>query len=166
MNATEFRTSREDKLKAFDEKYGSLKSKYANALHSAITEQDRPTQCVRIKEALDANEQLTTLVTSYLATNTDGSQITPEMVSGLRSDIEKYKEQHVQIQHGKDKLYALEQAKLQLQEKIDVTYGVQLIYLTLIIIGLILLVVLVFTSNIGSVGDAQSVSSVVPGGLA
>lgn len=164
MNATEFRINRDQQLKEFDQKYASLKSQYATALQDAMTEQDRPKQCVKIKEALDANQKLTTLVGSYLTANE--KEINSDMVRNLRADIEKYKEQHIQIQHGKDKLFALEQAKLQLQEKIDVTYGVQLIYITLIVIGLILLLVLIFSSNFSSVGDTQSVSSVLPGSLA
>ena len=164
MNASEFQSARAERIKVFDRDYKALKEQYGTALKAAIAEQDRATQCVRIKEVLDVNKKLTQLVQGVLVGSGDGGcKLTPERIRALRADIEKYKAQHAEIQQGRDRVYALRQTLALEEQKVDIARGSQMLYLGLLIIVLLVLVAVVIRSGIRSAFNAQSVSSVVPG---
>lgn len=164
MNPGEFRVEREKRLKEFEDKYSVLKSEYSAALRSAMNETDRAKQCVLIKTALDKNREITTAVQSFLTLSDDKScKLTPEMVRNLRADIEKYKQQHAEIQQGRDRVFALQQSYDQLEQQSTVLQGTQFIYLILVAIAIIILVILVGASRIRDVLNTESVTPVVSG---
>jgi hypothetical protein len=164
MNPGEFRVEREKRLKEFEDRYAALKSEYSTALRSAMNETDRAKQCVLIKTALDKNREITTAVESFLTLSDDKScKLTPEMVRSLRADIEKYKQQHADIQQGRDRVYALQQSYEQLQQQSTVLQGSQFIYLVLVGISMLVLFILVSASSIRDVLNTQPVAPVVPG---
>ncbi len=164
MNASEFQSARTQRIKVFDQNYKALKERYDAALKAAIAEQDRSTQCVRIKEVLDVNKQLTQLVQEVLVGVDDGTcKLTPERIRALREDIEKYKEHRAEIQQGRDRVYALRQALALEEEKVSVARGSQVLFLGLLVLVLIALVIVVIRSGIRSAFNAQSVAPVVPG---
>jgi hypothetical protein len=164
MNASEFQSARAERIKAFDRDYKALKERYDAALKTAISEQDRASQCVRIKEVLDLNKQLTQLVQNVLVGSEDGGcKLTPERIRALRLDIEKYKEQYAEIQQGRDRVYALRLALSTEEQKVDVAHGSQLLYLGLLLLVLVALVVVVISSGVRNTFNAQSVAPVVSG---
>lgn len=166
MNPQEFRTERDKRLKEFEDNYASLKTQYSAALRSAMTERDRARQCVLIKTALDKNKEITTAVQSFLTLSDDKTcKLSPEMIRNLRADIEKYKEQHGEIQQGRDRVYSLQQSYDQLQQHTAVVHGSQFLYVILIVCSLIVLVVLVGASSVRDVFNAESVASIVPRGF-
>ena len=166
MNPSEFRVEREKRLKEFEDKYTALKTEYSSALRSAMNETDRAKQCVLIKTALDKNKEITTAVQSFLTLSDDKScKLTPEMVRNLRVDIEKYKQQHEDIQQGRDRVYSLQQSYEQLQQQSTVLHGSQFLYVILVAIAMIVLFILVSASSIRDVLNAEPVSSVIPGGF-
>ena len=166
MNPGEFRIEREKRVKEFEDKYATLKTEYSTALRSAMNETDRAKQCVLIKTALDKNREITTAVQSFLTLSDDKScKLTPEMVRGLRADIEKYKEQHAEIQQGRDRVFALQQSYQQLQQQTTVLQGSQFIYLVLVGISMLVLFILVSASSIRDVLNTQPVAPVVPRGF-
>jgi cell fate (sporulation/competence/biofilm development) regulator YlbF (YheA/YmcA/DUF963 family) len=165
MNPNEFKVAREQRLKIFEERYASLKRVYSDALQKSISETDRARQCMFIKKALEANQNLTALVQEFLAVSDSKTcNITPARIRQLRQDMETYKTQYGEIQQGRDRIYSLQRAYDKLQEKIDIVYGAEFIYASLLAFGLILLVLLMFYSGIRSALDANSISSVIPGG--
>lgn len=164
MNPTEFKVAREQRLKIFEDRYASLKQVYSDALQKSISETDRTKQCMLIKKTLEANEKLTALVQEFLAVSDSKTcSITPERIRQLRQDMETYKTQYGEIQQGRDKIYSLQKAYDDLEQKIEVVHGVEFIYACLLAFGLILLVLLMFYSGIRSTLDANSISSVIPG---
>jgi ribosomal protein L4 len=166
MNPGEFRIEREKRLKEFEDKYATLKTEYSSALRSAMNETDRAKQCVLIKTALDKNREITTAVESFLTLSDDKScKLTPEMVRSLRADIEKYKQQHAEIQQGRDRVYALQQSSQQLEQQTTVLQGSQFIYLVLVGISMLILFILVSASSIRDVLNTQPVAAVVPRGF-
>lgn len=166
MNAAEFQSARTERMKVFDREYKALKERYDAALKSAIAEQDRATQCVRIKEVLDINAQLTQLVQDVLISVDNGScKLTPERIRALREDIEAYKAQHAEIQQGRDRVFALRQALALEEEKVSVVRGSEVLYLGLLVLVLLLLVFAVVRSSVGNAFDTQSVAPIVPRGF-
>ena len=164
MNPNEFKVAREQRLKIFEERYAYLKQVYSDALQKSISETDRAKQCMLIKKALDANQKLTALVQEFLAVSDSKTcSVTPARIRQLRQDMETYKSQYAEIQQGRDKIYSLQKAYDDLEEKIVVVQGVEFIYACLLAFGLILLVLLMFHSGIRSALNANSVSSVIPG---
>lgn len=164
MNPTEFVQARGERLKQFEEKYDALKKEYLDAVSSAKRETDRAKQCVLIKSALDKNTQLTELIQEYLVgSEPSTSGVDAEKIRKLHEDVELYKEQHAQIQQGKNNILALELAKSQLDTKIDIAKASTGLYLILsIIIGGILLLT-ILGSGIRSAFYTNAVSSVFPG---
>lgn len=165
MNATEISSDRAAQLRQFETKYSELRKKYADALQHAIDVSDRPKQCMHIKEALDANKQITSLIQGFIGTTESKNKLNADRIQKLRNDIEQYKLQHEEIQQGKDKLYALQRARSQLDEKVEISYGLQMIYIAIIVIGVVILLFTILGSSFRSVGNTQSVTSVVPGGF-
>jgi hypothetical protein len=164
MNPSQFKVAREQRLKIFEERYAYLKQVYSDALQKSISETDRAKQCMLIKKALDANQKLTALVQEFLSVSDSKTcSVTPERIRQLRKDMETYKSQYAEIQQGRDKIYSLQKAYDDLEEKIVVVQGVEFIYACLLAFGLILLVLLMFHSGIRSALNANSVSSVIPG---
>ena len=159
--------AREQRLQAFETQYAELKTQYAAALRSARDEKDRTTQCVRIKSALELNQQLTALVQAFLVGTDDGScKLTQEKIRGLRADIEKYKEQHGEIQQGRDKLHALEQTLATLDERVYVAHGLEFVYMAVLGCILVLLVVFLMSSGVRSVLNTHAVAPPNPGRFA
>lgn len=165
MNASEISSNREAQLKQFESKYSELRNKYADALQHAIDVSDRPKQCMHIKQALDANKEITTLIQGFVATTETGGKVTADRLQTLRNDIEQYKIQHGEIQQGKDKLYALQRARSQLDEKVEISYGIQMIYIAIIVIGIVILLFTILGSSFRGVSNTQTIPSVVPGGF-
>ena len=166
MNPSDFRVEREKRLKEFEDKYASLKTEYSSALQAAMNETDRAKQCVLIKTALDKNKEITTAVQSFLTLSDDKRcKLTPEMVRSLRADIEKYKQQHEQIQQGRDRVYSLQQSYEQLQQQSPVLHGSQFLYVILVAISMLVLFILVSASSIRDVLNAESISPVVTRGF-
>ena len=163
MNPQEFRTERDKRLREFEDKYTLLKTDYSTALQSAMNEPDRTKQCVLIKTALDKNKEITGTVQSFLALSDDKTcKLTPEMVRSLREDIEKYKQQHAEIQQGRDRVHALQRSYDQLQSQTKVLQGSQLLFIILIAVSLIVLFVLVSASSIRDVLNAKPVTPIIP----
>jgi len=166
MNPTEFQVSRDSVLKTFETSYSDLKTKYSTALNNAKSETDRPKQCVLIKSALDANKQLTTLVQDFVRLNTDGGcQLTPDKIQSLQRDIEKYKEQHAEIQQGKDRIFSLEKSFQETDLKVIHADGINVFYFILIGLGVLVLVGLIFRSGINRTFNAQPISPVISRGF-
>lgn len=166
MNPSEFRTERNKRLKEFEDKYASLKTEYSTALRSAMNETDRAKQCVLIKTALDKNKEITGAVQSFLTLSDDKTfKLTPEMVRTLRADIEKYKEQHAEIQQGRDRVYALQHSYDQLQQQSNVVQGSQFLYVILLAVSALVLFILVSASSIRDVLNAEPVAAVIPRGF-
>jgi hypothetical protein len=163
MNPQEFRTERDKRLREFEDKYTLLKTDYSTALRSAMNEPDRTRQCVLIKTALDKNKEITGTVQSFLALSDDKTcKLTPEMLRSLREDIEKYKQQHAEIQQGRDRVHALQRSYDQLQSQTKVLQGSQLLFIILIAVSLIVLFVLVSASSIRDVFNAEPVTPIIP----
>jgi hypothetical protein len=166
MNPTEFQVSRDSVLKTFETSYSNLKTQYSTALQNAKSETDRPKQCVLIKSALDANKQLTTLVEDFVRLNTDGGcKLTPDKIQSLQKDIEKYKEQHAEIQQGKDRVFSLEKSFQDTDLKAIHADGINVFYFILIGLGVLVLVGLIFRSGINRTFNAQPISPVIPRGF-
>ena len=164
MNPTEFQTARSTNAKAFETNYAQLKDRYSKALSSARAESDRPKQCVLIKSALDANKDLTTLVTNFLRLNDEGGRkLSPDRIHKLQGDIEKYKQQHADVQQGRDKLYSLQKSFADVDGKTIHVEGVNLFYFALICIGLLILFGLVFASGVRRALNTQPIAPIVPG---
>lgn len=167
MNASEFQSARGERLKAFDRDYIALKQNYDVALNTAINEQDRPTQCQRIKEVLDVNKKMSQLVQEVLVGSEEGTcKLSVDRVRQLRNDIEMYKQQYADIQQGKDRVYALRQALSKEEERVNIVKGAQALYLGLLALILIVLVVLVIRASLTGVFNTQSVSQVSARGFA
>lgn len=163
MNPSDFRTERDRQLKEFEDKYAYLKSGYSDALRSAMGETDRAKQCVLIKTALDKNKEITTAVQSFLTLSDDKTcKLTPDMIRDLRADIEKYKQQHTEIQQGRDRVYSLQQSYDQLQQQTTIVHGSQFLYIILIGCFAILLFILVSASSIRNILNAEPIASVIP----
>jgi hypothetical protein len=166
MNPQEFQTERVRRLKDFEDKYATLKTEYSNALQSSINETDRTKQCVLIKAALDKNKEMTGAVQDFLTLSDDKNcKLTPEMVRGLREDIEKYKKQHGDIQQGRDRIYALQRSYDQLQQQTAIVDGSQLLYIILLGISAVVLFVLVSASSIRDILNAKPIASIIPRGF-
>ena len=164
MNPSDFKVAREQRLKIFEERYAYLKQVYSDALQKSISETDRTKQCMLIKKALEANQKLTALVQEFLSVSDSKTcSVTPARIRQLRQDMETYKTQYGEIQQGRDKIYSLQKAYDDLEQKIVVVRGVEFIYVCIIAFGLILLVLLMFHSGIRSALNANSVASVIPG---
>jgi hypothetical protein len=162
MNPTEFQVSRDSVLNTFETSYSDLKTKYSTALNNAKSETDRPKQCVLIKSALDANKQLTTLVQDFVRLNTDGGcQLTPEKIQSLQNDIEKYKQQHEEIQQGKDRIFTLEKSFQETDLKVIHADGINVFYFILIGLGVLVLIGLIFRSGINRTFNAQPIAPVI-----
>lgn len=167
MNPTEFRVEREKRLKEFEDKYASLKTEYSTAIRSAINETDRAKQCVLIKNALDKNKEITQLVQSFLTLSDDkSSKLSPQMIRNLRADIEKYKQQHEDIQQGRDRLYSLQQSYEQIQQQTSVVQGSQFLYVILVACAIFILIFLVGASSVRDVFNTETVAPVVSRGFA
>jgi len=163
MNPSEFRTERDKRLKEFEDKYESLKTEYSAALQSAINEPDRAKQCMLIKTALDKNKEITTAVQSFLTLSDDKScKLTPEVIRSLRADIEKYKQQHAEIQQGRDRVYSLQQSYDQLQHQSAVVQGSQLLYIIILAVAGLVLFILVSASSIRDILNAEPVAAIIP----
>jgi hypothetical protein len=163
MNPSDFQEAREARLKVFDEKYNALKKEYADALQKAIAEQNRPSQCVLIKKALDKNTQLTQLVNEMLTpSGSSGCKLTPDKIHALREDVEKYKAQHEEIRQGRDRIHALQMAYTDLEKRVEVLRGIETVYTVLLALVSVLLVVLMFHSGVRSILNTESVAPVVP----
>jgi hypothetical protein len=166
MNPSDFKQAREARLKAFESKYAASKKEYTEALQQAMAEQDRPSQCVLIKKALDKNNELTRLINEMITpSGSGGCSLTPDRIRALNADIEKYKAQHESIQHDRDRVHALQKAYWGVENRIKVLHGIETIYIVLLVLASILLVILVFQSGIHRIFNAQSVTSVVPRSL-
>lgn len=166
MNPQEFRTERDKRLREFEGKYATLKTEYSSALRSAMGEKDRAKQCVLIKNALDKNKEITGVVQSFLTLSDDKTcKLTPEMVRNLRADIEKYKQQHAEIQQGRDRVYALQRSYDQLQQQTAVVHGSQFLYVILLAVSAFVLFLLVSASSIRDVLNAKPVAPIVPRSL-
>lgn len=166
MNPSDFQQAREARLKAFDEKYKVAKQAYGDALQKAISEQDRSSQCVLIKNALDKNKELTQLVAEMLTpSGSSGCKLTPDKIQALRTDVEKYKKQYEEIRQGRDRIHALQMAYSDLERRVNVLHGLETIYVVLLALVSILLVILLFHSGITSIFNTKPVASIVPGRL-
>jgi len=166
MNPSDFQQAREARLKAFDEKYNAAKQAYGDALQKAISEQDRSSQCVLIKNALDKNKELTQLVSEMLTpSGSSGCKLTADKMTALRQDIEKYKKQYEEIRQGRDRIHALQMAYADVEKRVHVLHGIETIYIVLLALVSILLIILVFHSGISSIFNAQPVAPVVPRGF-
>lgn len=166
MNPTEFQVSRDSVLRTFETSYSNLKTQYSTALQNAKSETDRPKQCVLIKSALDANKQLTTLVQDFVRLNTDGGcQLTPEKIQSLQKDIEKYKEQHAEIQQGKDRIFSLEKSFQETDLKAIHADGINVFYFILIGLGVLVLIGLIFRSGINRTLNTQPIAPVISRGF-
>lgn len=162
MNPSEFRTERDKRLREFENTYTRLKTEYSTAIRSAMNETDRAKQCVLIKTALDKNKEITTAVQSFLTLSDDKTcKLSPDMIRSLRADIEKYKQQHAEIQQGRDRVYALQQSYDQLQNQSAVVEGSQFLYVILLAIAGLILFILVSASSIRDVLNAESVAPVI-----
>ena len=159
MNAKEFQLAREQRLQTFEVQYAELKTQYAAALRTAKDEKDRTTQCVLIKSALELNQRLTALVQAYLmGTDSGDCKLTQDKIRNLRADIERYREQHGEIQQGRDKLHAMEQTLATLDEKVYVASGLEFVYMAVLGCILILLVVFLMSSSVRSVFNANAIA--------
>ena len=166
MNPSDFQQAREARLKAFDEKYKLSKQEYADALQKAISEKDRASQCVLIKNALDKNKELTQLVGEMLTpSGSSGCKLTADKIRALRTDVEKYKTQFAEIRQGRDRIHALQMSYADMEKRVNVLHGIETIYVVLLALVSILLVILVFHSGISSIFNTKSVASIVPGRL-
>lgn len=163
MNPTEFVQARGERIKVFDAKYAALKKEYLSAVSAAKSEPDRAKQCVLIKAALDKNKQLTELVQEYLVGTDPSNKIDTAKIQKLHEDIAVYKEQHDQIQQGKNNMLALELAKSQLETKIEIAKASTGLYLLVSIVIGIVLVLTILGSGIRRAFYTDSVSSVFPG---
>lgn len=163
MNPSEFQQAREARLKTFETKYEASKKEYTEALQRAIAEQDRPSQCVLIKKALDKNKELTQLISEMITpSGSSGCSLTPDRIRALNDDIEKYKAQHESIQHDRDRAHALQKAYWGFENRIKVLHGIETIYIALLALASILLVILVFRSGLYRIFNAESITPVVP----
>ena len=152
---------------SFQTQYDALKSRYRASLDNAMKEQDRPTQCVHIKDALQTNKKLTELVQGFLAVSDPQTcALTPAKLQNLHADVQSYKDQHSEIQQGRDSLRSMENAYASLQDDINRTKGIGFWYLVLLVILAAVVVVLLVWSSIGSVFNTQSVATVLPGRFA
>jgi hypothetical protein len=166
MNPSDFQQAREARLKAFDEKYKVAKQAYADALQKAMSEQDRSSQCVLIKNALDKNKELTQLVGEMLTpSGSSGCKLTADKIRSLRTDVDNYTKQYEEIRQGRDRIHSLQMAYANVENRVNVLHGLETIYIVLLALVSILLVILVFHSGISSIFNTKSVASVVPGGL-
>ena len=164
MSLTDFKTSRDASMASFQTQYDALKAEYRKSLDDSIREQDRPTQCVHIKNALQTNKKLTELVQGFLATtDPQTSNMTQEQLRNLHADIQTYKDQHNEIQQGRDKLRSLENAYASVQDEIKMAKGVGFWYLVGLIALTVIAVAAMAGSSIRSALNTQSVSPVFTG---
>jgi len=166
MNPSEFQQARETRLKTFETKYAAAKKEYTEALQQAIAEQDRPSQCVLIKKALDKNKELTQLINEMITpSGSSGCKLNPNRIRELNADIEKYKAQHESIQHDRDRVHALQKAYWGVENRIKVLHGIETIYIVLLVLASILLVILVFKSGFYRIFNTESITPIVPRSL-
>ena len=103
MSLTDFQTSRAVSMTSFQTQYDTLKTRYRKDLDDAIKEQDRPTQCVHIKDALQTNKKMTELVQGFLATSDPKTcTLSQAQLRNLHADVKSYKDQHDEIQQGQE----------------------------------------------------------------
>lgn len=164
MSLTDFQTSREASMTSFTTQYDNLKTRYRKGLDDALKEEDRPTQCVHIKDALQTNKKMTELVQGFLATSDPQTcNVTKSQLRNLHADVQSYKDQHAEIQQGRDKVRSLENAYASVQDEINMAKGIGFWYL----VGLIALAVIAVSAMVGSsirsALNAQSVSPVFSG---
>lgn len=164
MSLTDFQTSRATSMASFQTQYDALKARYRTSLDNAIKEEDRPTQCVHIKDALQTNKKMTELVQGFLATaDPETCKVTQSQLRNLHADVKDYKDQHDEIQQGQDKLRSLENAYASVQDEISVVKGTGFWYLVLLIAITVIAVAAMVGSSIRSALNTQSVTPVFPG---
>lgn len=162
MNASEFQSERGKHLTDFQKQYSDLKSQYSSAVVNALKEQDRPRQCMQIKQALDTNKKITSLLKSFSGTVDPGTcKTNPNLKPTLQADLEKYNKQYEEIQHGQDQLsglkYAIEQAK---EKTKDIREGFSWYFVLIVLSVIILIFVVLFRTSSPSVLDTQASSSI------
>ena len=164
MSLSDFQTSREASMTSFHTQYDNLKTLYRKRLDDALKEQDRPTQCVHIKDALQTNKKMTELVQGFLATTDPQTcNVTQLQLQNLHYDLQTYKDQHAEIQQGRHKLQSLENAYASVQDEIKMAKGVGFWYLVGLIALTVIAVAAMAGSSIRSALNTQSVSPVFSG---
>jgi DNA-binding ferritin-like protein len=167
MSLTDFKTSREASMASFNAQYDELKTQYRKELDDALKEEDRATQCVHIKDALQTNKKITELVQGFLATtDPQTSTVTQDQLRNLHADVQSYRDQHAEIQQGRDKLRSLENAYASVQDEINIAKGIGFWYLVGLIALTVIAVAAMAGSSIRSALNTQSVPSVFSGSFA
>ena len=88
--------------------------------------------------------------------------MTPDKIQSLQKDIEKYKEQHEEIQQGKDRIFTLEKSFQETDLKVIHADGINVFYFILIGLGVLVLIGLIFRSGINRTFNAQPIAPVIP----
>jgi hypothetical protein len=167
MSLTDFQTSRATSMASFQTQYDTLKTRYRTSLDNAIKEQDRPQQCVHIKDALDTNKKMTELVQGFLAvSDPETCKLSQGQLRNLHADVQSYKDQFAEIQQGADNQRSLENAYASVQDEISVTKGASFWYLMLLIALTVVAVSAMVGSSIRSALNTQSVAPVFSGRFA
>ena len=167
MSLTDFQTSREASMASFQTQYDDLKTQYRKGLDDALKEQDRATQCIHIKDALQTNKKMTELIRGFLSTaDPQTCNVTQVHLQNLHADAQSYKDQHAEIQQGRDKLRSLENAYASVQDEINMAKGIGFWYLVGLIALTVIAVAAMAGSSIRSALNAQSVSPVFSGSFA
>ena len=91
--------------------------------------------------------------------------MTPDKIQSLQKDIEKYKEQHEEIQQGKDRIFTLEKSFQETDLKAIHADGINVFYFILIGLGVLVLVGLIFRSGINRTFNAQPISPIISRGF-
>lgn len=166
MDPSEFRTERNKQLTEFQKRYADLKAQYSASVVNALQEQDRPRQCMQIKQVLDTNKQITSLLKSFSGTVDPGTCASnPSLKPMLQSDLEKYNKQYEEIQQGQDQLSGLKYAIEQTKEKTKEIREQFSWYFVLIAVSvLVLIFIVLFRTTSSGVFDTQTSSSVLPTG--
>ena len=157
MNASEFQAGRNTQLTEFQKQYTDLKSQYSSAVVNALKEQDRPRQCMQIKQALDTNKRITALLKSFRGTVDPGTcKANPNLKPTLQADLEKYNKQYEEIQQGQDQLSGLKYAIEQTKEKTkDIREQFSWYFVLLVVSVLALLFIVLFRSTSSSIFNTE-----------
>lgn len=164
MDATEFRNDRDKQLTEFQKQYNDLKSLYSSSVVNALKEQDRPRQCMQIKQVLDTNKQITSLLKSFSGTVDPGTcKSNPNLKPMLQADLEKYNKQYEEIQQGQDQLAGLKYAIEQTKEKTkDIREQFSWYFILIVVSVIVLVFVVLFRSTSSSMFNTESSASILP----
>lgn len=165
MDVSEFRTTRAKQLADFQKEYSTLKGEYGGAVVNALKEQDRAKQCSFIKQTLDANKKITSLLKSFSGNIDPGTcKSNPQLLPKLRSDIAQYDKEHEEIQQGTDRLAGLKNALERTKERTEEIVGMFSWYAVLIGMSIVILLFIVIFRTGSSMFNAQPSPTVFSGG--